>query len=83
MHQDTSNRKKKEGPGKLEDHYMSQLKLAPGVMDMIGENGDFVAGSIKATSDYSYHATSYSGDHYRLIGDAAGRNGCIIGRNIV
>jgi len=71
MHLDTSNRKKAEGPNKLEDHYLSQLKLAPGVCDLIGETGKYVQGSVRSTSDFSYHATAYSGDHYRLTGDAA------------
>nr|A0A0U3C228.1 RecName: Full=Flavin-dependent halogenase armH5 [Armillaria mellea]ALT31852.1 ArmH5 [Armillaria mellea] len=71
MHQDTSNRKKAEGPSGLEQHYLSQLKLAPGVQDLIGSKGSYVPGSVKSTADYSYHATEYSGDHYRIIGDAA------------
>lgn len=73
MHLDTSNRKKAEGPNKLEDHYLSQLKLAPGVYDLIGKTGKYVQGSVRSTSDFSYHATAYSGDHYRLTGDAAGK----------
>ncbi|KAJ7595788.1 FAD/NAD-binding domain-containing protein [Mycena floridula] len=71
MHQDSSNLKKAQNPGSLTDHYLEQLKLCPGAMDLIGEKGVFVEGSIKATSDFSYHATAYSGDHYRIIGDAA------------
>lgn len=73
MHLDTSNRKKAEGPNKLEDHYLSQLKLAPGVCDLIGKAGKYVQGSVRSTSDFSYHAAAYSGDHYRLTGDAAGK----------
>ena len=73
MHQDISNQKKAAAAEKgLEAHYLEQLKLAPGVQDLIGENGTYVQGSVRSTADYSYHATSYSGDHYRLIGDAAG-----------
>ncbi|KAF8523372.1 FAD/NAD-binding domain-containing protein [Hysterangium stoloniferum] len=71
MHQDTSNRKKSEGPSGLEAHYLEQLKLAPDLMKLIGEKGTYVPGSVRSTADYSYHATSYSGNHYRLIGDAA------------
>ncbi|KIJ54121.1 hypothetical protein M422DRAFT_73736 [Sphaerobolus stellatus SS14] len=71
MHQETSNKKKAEGPSGLEAHYMEQLKLAPGIQELIGEKGTFVPGTVRSTADYSYHATSYSGDHYRLIGDAA------------
>lgn len=73
MHQDTSNKKKSEGPSGLEQHYLEQLKLAPGLQALIGENGEYVQGSVKSTADYSYHATCYSGDHYRIVGDAAGK----------
>jgi len=38
---------------------------------LIGENGTLVPGSIKSASDYSYFASQYSGDHFRIIGDAA------------
>lgn len=72
MHQKNSTKKKAEGPGGLEDHYLEQLKLAPGVQGLIGEEGSYVKGSVKSTADYSYHATTYSGDHYRIVGDAAG-----------
>ncbi|KAF9461922.1 FAD/NAD-binding domain-containing protein [Collybia nuda] len=71
MHQNTSNQKKAERPGSLEEHYLEELKLAPGVQQLIGEKGIYVKGSVKSTADYSYHATSYSGDHYRIVGDAA------------
>ncbi len=72
MHQDTSIRKKQEGPSVLEQHYLEQLKLAPDLQALIGDKGAYIAKSVRGTADYSYHATQYSGDHYRLIGDAAG-----------
>ncbi|KAJ6625002.1 hypothetical protein B0H10DRAFT_688138 [Mycena sp. CBHHK59/15] len=71
MHQNTSTAKKREQPGTLESHYLEQLKLTPGIQALIGETGTYVAGSVKSTADYSYHATGYSGDHYRIVGDAA------------
>ncbi|CCM02243.1 uncharacterized protein FIBRA_04324 [Fibroporia radiculosa] len=71
MHQETSNKKKAQCKGGLVDHYMEQLKLCPGVQTFIGEKGEFIEGSTRSTSDYSYHATAYSGDHFRIIGDAA------------
>jgi flavine halogenase len=74
MHQDTSNKKKSEGPSGLEQHYLEQLKLAPGLQALIGEKGTYVSGSVKSTADFSYHATDYSGDHYRIVGDAAGKH---------
>lgn len=72
MHQNTSNKKKADRPGSLEDHYLEEIKLAPGVQALIGEKGTYVKGSVKSTSDYSYHATGYSGDHFRIVGDAGG-----------
>ncbi|KAH7872221.1 FAD/NAD-binding domain-containing protein [Lentinula edodes] len=71
MHEETSKSKRLGQLNSLKNHYFQQLKLAPGVQALIGTKGYFVNGSIKMTSDYSYHATSYSGDHYRIIGDAA------------
>jgi len=53
----------------LEDHYLEQLQLLPGVRDLLGE-GQLIDGSITSTSDYSYSPERYSGDHYRLVGDA-------------
>ena len=74
MHVDVSKRKKSEYPGgspSLTEHYLDQIKLLPGVVDLIGEKGHFVPGSVKSSSDYSYFAPRYSGDHFRLVGDAA------------
>ncbi|KAJ4469986.1 hypothetical protein C8J55DRAFT_537748 [Lentinula edodes] len=71
MHEETSKSKRLGQLNSLKNHYFQQLELAPGVQALIGTKGYFVNGSIKMTSDYSYHATSYSGDHYRIIGDAA------------
>ncbi|KZT50406.1 FAD/NAD(P)-binding domain-containing protein [Calocera cornea HHB12733] len=71
-------REAKEAPGGaeegLKEHYLRQLKLCPGVRELIGE-GVLVEGgeapTVRAASDFSYTATSYAGDHYRLVGDAA------------
>ncbi|EJC99652.1 FAD/NAD-binding domain-containing protein [Fomitiporia mediterranea MF3/22] len=74
MHQDIAKKKKSEHPGgspPLTEHYLEQLKLLPGVLDLLGEKGNLVPGSVKSSSDYSYHASCYSGDHYRIVGDAA------------
>ncbi|KAI0030104.1 FAD/NAD-binding domain-containing protein, partial [Vararia minispora EC-137] len=71
MHSETSNSKRKANPGSLEDHYFSQLKLSPGAQELLGDKAKFVQGSIRSTSDYSYHARGYSGNHFRLVGDAA------------
>jgi len=55
----------------LTEHYLDQLQYLPGVRDLIGEKGTFIPGSTKSAADYSYSASSYSGDHFRIIGDAA------------
>ncbi|KAJ7152893.1 putative halogenase, partial [Mycena filopes] len=56
-------------PQTAETHYLHQLKLAPGVLELIGK-GELVS-EIKSASDFSYSATSYAGPQYRLVGDAA------------
>ncbi|KDQ23701.1 hypothetical protein PLEOSDRAFT_1108187 [Pleurotus ostreatus PC15] len=71
MHQETSNQKKAVGPKGLEAHYLDQVKLAPGVLERLGHGASYITGSVRSTADFSYHAKSYSGDHYRIIGDAA------------
>lgn len=53
----------------LKDHYLDQLQLLPGVQDLLG-NGKLVDDNIRAAGDYSYSPDRYSGDHFRLVGDA-------------
>ncbi|KAJ7204695.1 putative halogenase, partial [Mycena pura] len=55
--------------GTLKDHYLEQLKLAPGLVRLLGD-GELVT-DIKSAGDYSYSATHYAGSRYRLVGDAA------------
>ncbi|TFK24572.1 cytochrome P450 [Coprinopsis marcescibilis] len=76
MHITNSNKKKaKLGPdGKrlsLTEHYLDQLQYVPGVRDLIGETGTRVSENALSASDFSYSADRYSGDHFRIIGDAA------------
>lgn len=76
MHQTTSNKKKAtlkpDGTRpSLTEHYLDQLQHVPGVRELIGDKGSFIPGSTKSASDFSYSATRYSGDHFRIIGDAA------------
>ncbi|KAF7348015.1 FAD/NAD(P)-binding domain-containing protein [Mycena sanguinolenta] len=70
MHQTASNAKKSTKPT-LTDHYLDQLQFVPGVRELIGEEGSMMSDSIKSAADYSYSATRYAGDHFRIIGDAA------------
>ncbi|KAH7922202.1 FAD/NAD(P)-binding domain-containing protein [Leucogyrophana mollusca] len=80
MDQNESTRKKKSsreaaassGYG-LQDHYLEELTRAPGLLKLLGEAKLRNRGqpdAIKATSDFSYSATDYAGDHFRLAGDA-------------
>jgi hypothetical protein len=57
-------------------HYLHCLQLSPGLIKLLGdaklcEDGPYPV--VQSASDYSYNAPTYSGDHYRLIGDAAGK----------
>jgi hypothetical protein len=60
-----------------EQRYLKALDLSPGVKRLIGSKGRMVRdeaelATIRTASDYSYSATSYAGENYRIIGDAAG-----------
>ncbi|KAJ7499483.1 FAD/NAD-binding domain-containing protein [Mycena latifolia] len=65
MPHDNSVSKKKER-GSLEEHYKEQLRLAPEIMGLVGTKGAYGAGSCKSVGDYSYHAPSNTGNHFRL-----------------
>lgn len=54
--------------------YLANLALAPGVLNLITENGKMDEGSVKNASDFSYSAPAYAGTGYRIIGDAGGRS---------
>ncbi len=63
----------------LTDHYLAQLRnTAPGVMDLLSKatliSKDGEASPVKSAADYSYAASSYAGDHFRIVGDAAGES---------
>lgn len=54
---------------------MDQLKFVPGLQRFVeGASLDEQPGQspIRSASDFSYSASQYSGDHFRLAGDAAG-----------
>ncbi|KAK2464287.1 hypothetical protein APHAL10511_003744 [Amanita phalloides] len=50
--------------------YISHLTLAPGLVNLVNPHGRLAQGSIRSASDFSYSAPSYSGNGYRIIGDA-------------
>ncbi|KAJ2923819.1 hypothetical protein H1R20_g13276, partial [Candolleomyces eurysporus] len=77
MHQDISNAKKAAGRNasssgdfSLRDHYLDQFQYLPGLKKLLG-TASLVDGAVKSASDYSYSADQYSGDHFRIIGDAS------------
>jgi hypothetical protein len=73
MHQTASIAKKSIRPS-LTEHYLdlNQFQFVPGIGELIGK-GSMTPSSIKSTADYSYSALRYSGDHFRIIGDAASK----------
>ncbi|KAK0486022.1 FAD binding domain-containing protein [Armillaria novae-zelandiae] len=50
--------------------YLASLSLAPHLVDLIGDKGTLVEGTIAKASDYSYSAPSYAGNGFRIVGDA-------------
>lgn len=60
---------------KVHRFYLQELHRAPGVMKLLGNarlRETEGAAPVKTTSDFSYAASSYAGDHYRIAGDAGG-----------
>ena len=60
-----------------EQRYLKALDLAPGVNQLLGSKGRMVRGeaelgTVRTASDYSYSASSYAGENFRIVGDAAG-----------
>lgn len=74
MNQDIFNAKKRAHHSgsvpSLHTHYREQLHLAPELVKLIG-TGELRT-DIKSASDYSYSASSYAGEGYRIVGDAGG-----------
>lgn len=64
--------RKKMGNPSLKDFYLENLKLTPGVMDLL-EPSTLIS-DIKSASDWSYSANSYASPYVRIAGDA----GCFI-----
>lgn len=58
----------------LRAHYLDQVQFTPGLQELLRNATlkEDIDEPVKSASDYSYSASSYAGDHYRLIGDAAG-----------
>ncbi|KAJ7790794.1 putative halogenase [Mycena olivaceomarginata] len=56
------------GPDVNKSHYLTRLKLAPGVIRLLGTAE--LTGEVKSAGDYSYSASYYAGPNYRIAGDA-------------
>ncbi|KAJ6604020.1 FAD/NAD-P-binding domain-containing protein [Mycena sp. CBHHK59/15] len=67
-----SKKAKLSGPDTNTQHYLDQIKLAPGVVRLLGD-AKFVS-EVKSAGDYSYSASDskYAGPNYRIAGDAGG-----------
>ncbi|KIP05710.1 putative halogenase [Phlebiopsis gigantea 11061_1 CR5-6] len=79
MDKDISSEKRKrytsggDHTERLRRFYLDELRRAPGLMDLLGGGqlreleGE---AAVKTTSDFSYAARDYAGDHFRIAGDA-------------
>ena len=61
-----------------EQRYLSALELAPGVKQLLGADGVMLRGesesdTVRTASDYSYSASCYAGQNFRIVGDAGGK----------
>ncbi|KAG9258401.1 uncharacterized protein F5Z01DRAFT_643164 [Emericellopsis atlantica] len=72
MNQKLAGEKKSAAGIDSTQFYHESLKLAPNLLDLIG-NGKFKS-NVKTASDYSYSASSYAFPNARIVGDA----GCFI-----
>ena len=81
MEKDTASEKRKQydtgdHSEKFQKFYLDELKRAPGLLKLLGEGKLRVTegeAPVKTTSDFSYAAREYAGDHFRIVGDAGGR----------
>lgn len=88
MHKDVSSEKRKrydiaDHTDKFQQYYLDELKRAPGLIKLLGKGklrtkeGE---PAVKTTSDFSYAAREYAGDHFRIAGDAGGTRHCLFSR---
>ncbi|KAJ6607794.1 putative halogenase [Mycena sp. CBHHK59/15] len=65
-----SKKAKLSGPDRATQYYHDQIKLAPGVVRLLGD-AKFL-GEVESAADYSYSAADgqYAGLNYRIAGDA-------------
>jgi flavine halogenase len=72
---EVSSRQKKTPFRSLPDgeiqYYLNELKLAPGLLELLGTAK--LASEVRHAGDYSYSASVYGGPRYRIVGDAGGQ----------
>jgi len=73
MDKNISIEKRKNNDGVLRDHYLSQLKLVPSLQTLLKGASlvDYGVNTVRSVTDFSYAASAYAGDHFRLAGDAS------------
>jgi hypothetical protein len=75
----------RDGTHTLSDHYHEALKNhAPAIMELLKdativtpdheEEGAPKGQAVKSATDFSYAASAYAGNHFRMVGDAAGES---------
>lgn len=82
MNQEKSNAKKAADKASGEDtslveFYKRQIKHTPNIVALLGDAvlvKKLDSPLVNSASDYSYQASHYAGPHYRLVGDAGGKN---------
>ncbi|KAH8100411.1 FAD/NAD(P)-binding domain-containing protein [Cristinia sonorae] len=71
MHEDDNTRLRKEHGESVEAHYLRALARAPNVTQLLKDTTLDLQSSVRMASDYSYSATAYAGEGWRLAGDAS------------
>ena len=74
MDSETSAKKRKESNanGGMKEHYLDQLQFVPSIAKFLRGATMIAEESVRSASDYSYAASCYAGDHFRIAGDAGG-----------
>ena len=65
-------------PVGAEQRYLNALDLAPGVKQLLTPDSAMLRGeseseTVRTASDYSYSASYYAGENFRIVGDAGGK----------
>ncbi|KAF7331262.1 hypothetical protein MKEN_00003300 [Mycena kentingensis (nom. inval.)] len=69
MRETDSKAKKTASGNDSHNHFLANLKLAPGLLKLLGDSAELVS-EVKTAGDYSYSADAYAGPGFRIAGDA-------------